>query len=524
MKKKLLVLFLLPFTLVKAQTACNPATGSADLDINNVKTKILAGGDMWWNPTLQTPQYEIPKGSGHHTMFAGSLWLGGLDVDNTVHTASQTYRQTGNDFWPGPVSSAGTTNSSNCMLYDRIWKVNKTDILAHIANPTTPPTSISEWPAKGNQIGGNSINEDMAPFVDVNGNGTYEPTAGDYPKINGDQALWYVINDVGNTHTETGGAALGVEIQIMAYAFATNNVLNNTTFYNYNIKNKSTEIYHDFYVGFWADCDLGGFSDDYIGCDSTRNAAIFYNADATDTDYGTNIPITSIVGINTPLENNIAVKMKYMGYISNNASVAGNPSSALHFYNYLTGKWKDNSPWGYNYAFPGSPCVNSEFSMVHPTLLSPGDLRTVQSFGPMTFAPGDCKNITTAVVTTFNSAYPNPCFDNIRTSIDSVKSLYQTFATNNLSCQSTTSLNEKGNNTDISIYPNPAHENVMLKFSTSTKGSIIVYTIDGSEVLKGNINGFNTSVDLNNISKGLYFIAVIDQQGQIIANKKIVKE
>jgi hypothetical protein len=162
--------------------------------------------------------------------------------------------------------------------------------------------------------------------------------------------------------------------------------------------------------------------------------------------------------------------------------------------------------------------------MVHPTLLSPGDLRTVQSFGPMTFAPGDCKNITTAVVTTFNSAYPNPCFDNIRTSIDSVKSLYQTFATNNLSCQSTTSLNEKGNNTDISIYPNPAHENVMLKFSTSTKGSIIVYTIDGSEVLKGNINGFNTSVDLNNISKGLYFIAVIDQQGQIIANKKIVKE
>lgn len=524
MKKKLLLLFLLPVTIVQSQTPCTPATGSTDLDINNVRTKILGGGDMWWNPGLQTPQYEVPKGSGHHTMFAGSLWLGGLDIDNTIHTAAQTYRQTGNDFWPGPILSTGNTNSGNCALYDRVWKVNKSDIIAHIANPANPPASISEWPAKGNQIGSTLITEDMAPFVDVNGNGTYEPTAGDYPKINGDQALWYVINDVGNTHTETGGAALGVEIQIMAYSFATNNVLNNTTFYNYNIKNKSIDTYHDFFVGFWADCDLGGYVDDYIGCDSTRNAAIFYNADASDTDYGTNIPITSIVGINTPLENNIAVKMKYLGYISNNATASGNPSNASHYYNYLTGKWKDNSPWGFNYAFPGSPCVSSELSMVHPTLLNPGDLRTIQSFGPMTFAPGDCKNITTAVISTFNSTYPNPCFDHIRTSIDSVKTLYQSLATNNLSCQSTTSLGEKTNNISITVYPNPAHEAVILNFTTLTKGSYQVYAIDGSEVLQGNINGFNTHIDLNNLKKGLYFITILDYHGQVLANKKIVKE
>ncbi len=28
---------------------CQPATQSADLDINNVRTKILNGGDMWWD-------------------------------------------------------------------------------------------------------------------------------------------------------------------------------------------------------------------------------------------------------------------------------------------------------------------------------------------------------------------------------------------------------------------------------------------------------------------------------------------
>jgi hypothetical protein len=524
MKKKLLLLFLLPWANLQAQTVCAPSTGGADLDINNVKTRILGGGDMWWNQGLQTAQYEVPKGSGHHTMFAGSIWLGGLDIDNTIHIAAQTYRQTGNDLWPGPLNSSGLTTTANCQVYDRVWKVNKSEIQAHITNPSNPAPSIIDWPAKGNDIGAGVITEDMAPFVDVNSNGTYEPTAGDYPKINGDQALWYIINDAGNTHTETGGAPLGVEIQVMAYSFLTNNVLNNTTFYNYNIKNKSIDTYNDFYVGFWTDCDLGGYTDDFIGCDSTRNAAIYYNADASDTDYGSNIPITAIVGIKTPLENNISVKMSKLGYYKNDASPMGNPSNANHFYNYLKGQWKDGTNWGYNYAYPGSPCVSSENSMVHPILQTSGDLRTVQSFGPMTFVPGECKNITTAVLTTFNSAYPNPCFDHIKTSIDSVKLLHQSLATYDLSCQTIASLDESYSNNLISIYPNPATEAVLVSFSKEIDGNYKVFAIDGSEVLNGNINGSNSSIEVSNIKKGLYFISILDQKGQLIAVKKMVKE
>lgn len=523
MKKKLLLLLLLPLAHVNAQTVCSPATGGADLDINNVKTKILGGGDMWWDQGLQTAQYEVPKGSGHHTMFAGSIWLGGLDIDNTIHIAAQTYRQTGNDLWPGPIMNNLSTNAANCQLYDKIWKVNKSDIVAHIANPASPPLSISTWPAKGNDIGGGVITDDMAPFVDVNGNGTYEPTAGDYPKINGDQALWYVINDVGNTHSETGGAPLGVEIQVMAYSFLTNNVLNNTTFYNYNVKNKSTEIYHDFYIGFWTDCDLGGYADDFIGCDSTRNAAIYYNSDASDTDYGSNIPVTAIVGINTPLENNIPVIMSKLGYFKNDPTTYGNPSSAAHYYQYLKGQWKDGTNWGYNYAYPGSPCVSSETSMVYPVFQPAADLRTVQSFGPMNFAPGDCKNITTAVITTFNSAYPNPCFDPIRASIDSVKSLHQSLALNNISCQSTTAINEFELNASINIYPNPANNSITINASKNEKGQYQIFAIDGSEVLNGNINGLAV-LDISTLNKGLYFVSVSNQKGQIIAVKKMVKD
>ena len=55
---------------------CQPSKAQSDLSINNVRATILGGGDMWWD--LNTARYEVPKGSNKHSMFAGSLWLGGV--------------------------------------------------------------------------------------------------------------------------------------------------------------------------------------------------------------------------------------------------------------------------------------------------------------------------------------------------------------------------------------------------------------------------------------------------------------
>ena len=54
----------------------------SDLNINNVRARILGGGDMWWD--LNDARYEVPKGGGKHSMFAGALWL----VDASVFTAA----------------------------------------------------------------------------------------------------------------------------------------------------------------------------------------------------------------------------------------------------------------------------------------------------------------------------------------------------------------------------------------------------------------------------------------------------
>ena len=39
-------------------------------------------------------------------------------------------------------------------------------------------------------------------------------------------AIWWIINDKGDLHTETGGEAIGLEIQMLAFAFSTANAIN----------------------------------------------------------------------------------------------------------------------------------------------------------------------------------------------------------------------------------------------------------------------------------------------------------
>ena len=48
----------------KLTAVCLGTTAVKDLNINNVRARILVGGDMWWDQGLQVAQYEVPNGSG----------------------------------------------------------------------------------------------------------------------------------------------------------------------------------------------------------------------------------------------------------------------------------------------------------------------------------------------------------------------------------------------------------------------------------------------------------------------------
>ena len=440
----------------KKAAACDPATSMADLDINNVRARLLAGGDMWWD--LSNARYEVPKveqGSGRvsvSSLFAGALWIGGIDAGGQLKIAAQTYRQGGNDFWPGYLNDAGAVTDAICAPFDKHWKVNLSDIQAFraISLQNAPsgstygpvpvaqiPTSILEWPGKGNPhaVGANSVplnlpvDKNLAPFVDVNGDEIYNPEDGDYPALYHnsaesipDQMIWWVYNDKGDIHSETGGEAIGLEVRTHAFAFATNDEINNMTFYKYEVSNYSTFALDSVYFGQWVDADLGYAFDDYVGVDADRSLGICYNGDAIDgpaaVSYGANPPIVGVDFFQGPIKyiydngGNVPVDSVRLGmskflYYNNDFSVIGNPEIASHFYGYLSGTWKDGTPVTYggngkggsvlaDFMFPGDPGsgVWNECDEGNP----PDDRRFIQSSGPFRLTPGARNEVVVGVV------------------------------------------------------------------------------------------------------------------------------
>ena len=84
------------------------------------------------------------------------------------------------------------------------------------------------------------------------------------------------------------------------------------------------------------------------------------------------------------------------------------------------------------------------------------------------------------------------------------------------------SLVSLSNNTNFSIYPNPAENKINVKADETLLGSVYtVYDNAGKVVLSGKINAKNTSVEVGNLSGGIYLFSVGDNLKQTL---KIIKE
>src|SRR5574343_24658 len=212
----------------KISSSCGPPYASETLDINNIETKIFTGGDMHWDLFGNgSPYYQFPKGSNKNSSGASAIWIGGLDGGGQLKVAAQTYRLNGYDFWPGILDIYNSSTSwETCYKYDRIWKLDYKQINNFIGNYNagnvaigtyTPIDEILSWPGNDTIDFNNVI---QAPIHDKNSDGFYKPLVnGDFPKIMGDQQLYYIMNDRGDIHTASGGQSIGLEIQLSAYAY-----------------------------------------------------------------------------------------------------------------------------------------------------------------------------------------------------------------------------------------------------------------------------------------------------------------
>lgn len=327
-------------TMQTKAASCKRAQSTATLSVNNVRAMINGYGNMWYDGSVA--QYHLPKNSNTCPLYCAALWIGGTDVNDQLRIAALRFGSEGDDYWPGPLTTDGsaTVDLSVCNEYDKHYVITKAEVQAMMAmfnysddgvekneavyDQSAVAQVIQEWPAHGNVALGQS--KYLAPFYDADGDGEYSWENGDYPYydfdnalcprtlkaalrpgenysptptmeedagivtggilsdqvLKGDQTIWWVFNDMGNVHTETSGQPIGLEIRAQAFAFSTNDEINNMTFYTYEIINRSSYVLRDTYFSQWVDADLGYAYDDYVGCDVRRGLGYCYNGDESD--------------------------------------------------------------------------------------------------------------------------------------------------------------------------------------------------------------------------------------------------
>ena len=386
------------------------------LDINNVDAPLKPQGGGWFFD--DAADYHVPKGTDKTSYFCYSFWMGAQDANGSLHLFAERFNQVGRDTWPGPLSTVDASIDENTMLqWNRTFKITREEVMDFLANYQTPgytiPHHILDWPAHGDTTKGQSWL--LAPFVDADHDGVYNPAHGDHPDFPGDMAQFLIFNDNYSMHTESQGLPLGVEMHVLAYAYDApeDSIMNNTIFLKYKIFNRSSTSYDNTYIGLWSDWDLGYAYDDYVGCDVMKNTAYCYNGSGIDGSgqswsYGENWPVQTLTllagpylpadGLDNPAYTEDADCSQFVGnglnqyaingsgfgdgivdnerfgltgfvYHNNDNSVTGDPQNAPQYFNLMRSIWLDGTHMRYGAnGHPSNGATGPECNFMFPSL------------------------------------------------------------------------------------------------------------------------------------------------------------
>ncbi len=478
---------------------CSRPTATYFMNVNNVRARLHNGGTLFEGGQYITPN----KASGTSNVsgiYAAGIWLGGKDRAGNIRLAASDYQQNGSDFFPGPLNYDGATEKQYCDDWDKIFTVKGKNIEDHISawnkakennlpyDCTKIPDDVKYWPAQGNPYWNEKYpwslpDQTLAEYWDYDSNGKYDPCKGDYPivlrsgcEVGYSQSPYlpteinfFIFNDNGGPQTLSGPNKIQMEVQVSAYAYNTNNEVNDMTFYQYKMVNKASEDLIDFYYSFWVDPDLGCYNDDYFGYDKTRDIAYIYNQDAIDgngTDcngvnaYPENIPMIGINFLLKPYgpkvfkrdingqyiydqfgqkimidpepntgQQDTVVEIGISSFTYNDNCTMDLPpvycapqrGREEGFYNIMRGFWPNGAPIsfggsGYNpsstdtvkHVFSGSPNNPNEWSLC-TSGLPYFDGRFNMSTGPLLLQPGAINLLTVNIFSVFD--VPLPCPD-----------------------------------------------------------------------------------------------------------------
>ncbi|MEL6393562.1 MAG: hypothetical protein AAFR97_12480, partial [Bacteroidota bacterium] len=347
------------------------------------------------------------------SIFAQNLWLGGNDANGNPLVSAESYSTINNSAGlpQGPLSAEGLPVSSNCADYQRVWDVRRHDVDVHLADFAdngqidNPVTAILGWPGRGNaeffSIYGFELpeDEDLAPFMDLDEDGIYEPLDGEYPvepfghSIAG-HMTWEVYHTLNPSFLDDGDPPLIAQIHHTQWSFycTDNEYFNTAVFSRYEMINKGPSDISGFRAGIWTDFDLGCFTDDYIGSSPERNVFFSYNQDNEDNliceqgvpAFGDNPPTQSVAFLNKDM---VAFSTLFNSVVADPPAELTDPGTSEAIFNRLNGLLNDgtsitNVGLGTDetmgeetfFHWPGNPNNLDDWSMLS-TNVGPADIR-----------------------------------------------------------------------------------------------------------------------------------------------------
>jgi hypothetical protein len=450
-------------------------------NVNSWKIQMENTGFFQWNGTSHGSAGNYPKGMGGVIFAEGILWGAkvsdtyGVKSDGSILTdgsggGTPRIRVNGSMYNTGLkagkvlLDASGkikTSGYSENYRTQQIWRVRKDFYKGDLRGDAAILRDISAENVTDAQMDADRAQyqhdwdhwpvDEGAPYDDVNGDGSYTPAtwveetkswAGDLPGIPGaDQTVWTVANDLPDEFTETGipfsvseggwgSPPIGFEMQITlwGYDFPFSNPLSSMMFKRarmiyVGLPGGSDDAKLDtLYFTQWSDPDLGTYTDDYVGCDTTLSLGYVYNGNTFDdqfmSSYGSPVPAAGYDFLEGPKVDADGdgvldtLGMTSFVYFAAGSSVS-DPSTrvyagTLQWFNLMEGflprpEYPTQQPFvdpvtglAEIFVMAGDPTKGTGW--IDGMVLPPGDRRLVMNTGPFQMTLGDTQDVVIGLI------------------------------------------------------------------------------------------------------------------------------
>lgn len=525
------------------------------------------GNEFYMNGLGPGILYEL-NGIPRVVNFYSRSFMIGYDDNNDLHIDGATNYF--NEVPPGPYTTTVPMPLQQYDKYNRGYYVDRDMIDAHLVAVTNNdpnyvmPFGIREWPAHGDPQYGQAA--DLAPFVDQNNNGTYEPELGDYPEMYGTRCVLNIFHDQAENNVS------GLEHHQYYYVFDcdTSDVLNHTVFMTERIFARAGD-YTDAYYSKLADIDIGNPSDDYMGTNVDLGMVYEYNGDGFDEYNGGNagfqdtLPafgIQFLKGVPLPddgIDNAPGSGMPVNGYGFGDGQTDNEYTTLesskifytttgawtpLEMYNLSQGNFFDGTPNSVNGvdvrfeyfgdtdpAYYASGGINHGNNFFESTAGNPpGDRMLVGASAPVNLTGGsnEYAEYTTAYITAIDTTAATFIY------LQPVKKLFflggilkGMYADNNAGCGmnfgpyiSDVTLGLEEQTMEFSMYPNPATQSVTIVHEMAGEVGVRMTDLNGKVIWSGTAEQ-EVTISLAGLESGMYLVTLSSEQGYV--TRRLIK-